>query len=165
MTRSRHVDNWECARREQHVDAINKIENVYGDSIRYYMNRMKKELIVHHEIEALVNININETLDEIQMWIEKYDKDTETIGLNIQTKRILYLDKLSRRMELEEMIKLHEKEVWDWTEFKRKRAEAQKYFSDMTRCAVMIQAWWRGLLVRKQLGPFKVDKKKKRKKK
>lgn len=55
--------------------------------------------------------------------------------------------------------------MFDWTEFKRKRAEAEKYVRDMTRCAIMVQAWWRGILVRKQLGPFKVAKKKKAKKK
>lgn len=54
--------------------------------------------------------------------------------------------------------------MWDWNEFKRKRAEAEKYFNDMTRCAIMVQAWWRGLLVRKQLGPYKPVKKKAKKK-
>lgn len=53
----------------------------------------------------------------------------------------------------------------DWNEFKRKREAAEKYVNDMNRCAIMIQAWWRGLLVRKQLGPYKQAKKKKGKKK
>ncbi|XP_026315087.1 dynein regulatory complex protein 9-like [Hyposmocoma kahamanoa] len=164
-TRSRYVTNWERARTEQHIKTVSLDEDVFKDNIHYYRNRFEKELIVHTEIESLVNITIKDTLDEIEDWMDKYDKDSEIIDLKIQVKRNEYLDRLNTRIRLEDTISLHNKQMWDWTEFKRKRAEAQKYISDMTRCAIMVQAWWRGILVRKQLGPFKVSKKKKAKKK
>ena len=35
----------------------------------------------------------------------------------------------------------------------------------MFKSAIIVQAWWRGILVRRQLGPYKVSKKKAAKKK
>lgn len=66
---------------------------------------------------------------------------------------------------LSPQIKNNEKQMSDWKDFKRKREIAQKYESDMHRCAIIVQSWWRGQLVRKQLGPYKPRKTKKGKKK
>lgn len=48
----------------------------------------------------------------------------------------------------------------EWIHFKEEREKARKYREKMTKSAVTVQAWWRGLLVRLQLGPYKVSKKK-----
>lgn len=45
-------------------------------------------------------------MNEIQVWMEKYEKDTEAIDLLIQGKRIEYLDKLNTRTYLEETVSL-----------------------------------------------------------
>lgn len=47
-----------------------------------------------------------------------------------------------------------------WNHFKDEREKARQYVKKMTNSAIIIQAWWRGLLVRKQLGPYRVIKKK-----
>lgn len=48
----------------------------------------------------------------------------------------------------------------DWIHFKDEREKARQYREKMTKSAIMVQAWWRGMLVRRQLGPYKVAKKK-----
>lgn len=51
-----------------------------------------------------------------------------------------------------------------WIKFKEDREENRRYIELMTNSAIIVQAWWRGLIVRLQLGPFKVKKPKKGKK-
>lgn len=53
----------------------------------------------------------------------------------------------------------------DWINFKEEREKARLYREKMTKSAIIVQAWWRGLLVRRKLGPYKVAKKKGRRKK
>lgn len=43
----------------------------------------------------------------------------------------------------------------DWVYFKDEREKARLYREKMNNSATIVQAWWRGLLVRLQLGPYK----------
>lgn len=68
------------------------------------------------------------------------------------------------QVKYEEMVILYkhrEKEIKICAE-SRKEREKQMAFADMQlRSAIKIQAWWRGTMVRKGLGPFKKKKKSK----
>jgi IQ domain-containing protein G len=46
-------------------------------------------------------------------------------------------------------------------DFKDAREKARLYREKMQHAATVVQAWWRGLLVRNQLGPYKPAPKKK----
>jgi hypothetical protein len=39
----------------------------------------------------------------------------------------------------------------DWIHFKEEREKARQYVEKMTKSAIIVQAWWRGLLVRRPL--------------
>lgn len=57
-------------------------------------------------------------------------------------------------------IENHAELIKNWIKFKEDRETARQYREKMTDSAIIVQAWWRGLLVRQQLGPYKVVKKK-----
>ncbi|XP_023953722.1 dynein regulatory complex protein 9-like [Bicyclus anynana] len=163
--RSRYVDYWQNARTEQHLTQIQNVEATPTTIIEYYKQRAYYEQRVHSEVELLTNITINETLEKIEMWMNKYDKDMENLDLKIQIKKNDYQDMLDKRINLEDTIEKHDIAMKAWNSFKEEREKARLYVKTMTDSAIVIQAWWRGLLVRKQLGPFKVAKKKGEKKK
>lgn len=50
----------------------------------------------------------------------------------------------------------------DWKKFKEEREIARRYHEKMMTSAIIVQAWWRGLLVRLHLGPYKKVKKPKK---
>ncbi|KAI8425331.1 hypothetical protein MSG28_007103 [Choristoneura fumiferana] len=158
--RSRYVDNWQRARTEQHIQTI--YDEEYGPStiIEYYKQRTDHEQRVHTEVEVLTNICINETLEKVEEWMNKYDKDMEKIDLKIQIKKNDYQNAYDKRVGLEETIEKHDQLMKDWIHFKDEREKARLYREKMTKSAIMVQAWWRGMLVRRQLGPYKVAKKK-----
>ncbi|CAH0594065.1 unnamed protein product [Chrysodeixis includens] len=54
----------------------------------------------------------------------------------------------------------HEILMANWIKFKDDRARALAYQQLMTKSAIIVQAWWRGLLVRLELGPYKKRKRK-----
>ncbi|XP_050354193.1 dynein regulatory complex protein 9-like isoform X2 [Nymphalis io] len=54
----------------------------------------------------------------------------------------------------------HEESINSWKKFKDEREADRQYRVNMFNAATTVQAWWRGLLVRQQLGPYKIVKKK-----
>ncbi|XP_045776944.1 dynein regulatory complex protein 9-like [Maniola jurtina] len=158
--RSRYVENWQLARTEQHLKKIQDVEATPTSVIDYYKQRAFSEQRVHTEVELLCTIAINETLEKIEQWMDKYDKDMEELDLKIQIKKNDYQNMLDKRIYLEETIEKHDLAMKAWIYFKDEREKARLYVQKMTNSAITIQAWWRGLLVRKQLGPYKVAKRK-----
>lgn len=41
-----------------------------------------------------------------------------------------------------------------WVHFKDERENLRQYRLKMTNAAISVQSWWRGLLVRLELGPY-----------
>ncbi|CAG4984567.1 unnamed protein product [Colias eurytheme] len=158
-TESRYIENWQRARTEQHLQTIHDTEENPSRTIEYYKQRTDHEQRVHTEVELLINIIINETLEKVEDWMNKYDKDMEGIDLKIQIKKNEYQNMYDRRVNLEQTIENHDKLMKDWIHFKEEREKARLYREKMTKSAITVQAWWRGLLVRRQLGPYKVAKK------
>ncbi|XP_045527857.1 dynein regulatory complex protein 9-like isoform X1 [Pieris brassicae] len=158
-TESRYTDGWQRARTEQHLQTIIDNEESPSRTIEYYKRRTDHEQRVHTEVELLINIIINETLQKVEDWMNKYDRDMEHIDLKIQLKKNEYQNEHDRRVGLEDTIETHDKQMKDWNYFKEEREKARLYREKMTKSAITVQAWWRGLLVRRELGPFKVAKK------
>ncbi|XP_059058303.1 dynein regulatory complex protein 9-like [Achroia grisella] len=158
--RSRYVDNWQLARTEQHLQTIKDKETIPSESIELYKRKNELEQRIHSEIELLINISINDTLQKVDDWMTKYDIDMEAIDLKIQYKKNDYQNMLDKRVELETTIEKHDTLIKDWKQFKEEREKARQYHDKMTKSAITVQAWWRGLIVRRQLGPYKIVKNK-----
>ncbi|KAJ8724097.1 hypothetical protein PYW07_008077 [Mythimna separata] len=163
--RSRYIDNWQVARTEQHEQTIYDIEYDPATNIEYYKRRTDHEFRVHNEVETLVTITINETLEKIEEWMEKFEIDMDKIDLKIQMKKNEYQNAREKRIKYEEKLECHQKRMNEWIEFKTAREIARKYREKMLTSAIIVQAWWRGLLVRLSLGPYKKPNKPKPKKK
>ncbi|CAH2094326.1 unnamed protein product [Euphydryas editha] len=159
-TRSRYIEGWQRARKEQHIQTITNKEIGPTQTIEDLKKKADQEQRVHVEIELLTNIKINELIIEVEQWMSKYDKDMERIDLKIQLKKNDYENMHDKRIELEETIEKHAELIKNWVMFKEDREAARQYREKMTNSAIIVQAWWRGLLVRQQLGPYRVVKKK-----
>ncbi|XP_028165941.1 dynein regulatory complex protein 9-like isoform X1 [Ostrinia furnacalis] len=153
--RSRYVENWQRARTEQNTQLINTKESRPCNVIEYYKQRSDHEQRVHTEVELLTTIVINETLQKVESWMNKYDKDMEAIELKIQRMKTKHVSQLERRQELEDTLEKHAALIKLWVDFKDERERARLYREKMHNAATVVQAWWRGLLVRNQLGPYK----------
>ncbi|KAJ8713851.1 hypothetical protein PYW08_007471 [Mythimna loreyi] len=161
--RSRYVENWQLARTEQHKLTIFEKENGPTKSINYYRERSDQEQRIHSEVELLVNIFINDILTKVDNWMTKYDVDIEAQDLKIAIMKNKYQDAMEKRIDMEQMLAEHEELMKNWLQFKAERQEARNYIEKMTNSAIIVQAWWRGLLVRLQIGPYKPAKRQRQK--
>ena len=156
--KKRYVENWEISRHEQFVhQEVTKEDQLCDDSEKYQVT-IRDEFIASKFIcdyEDEYRDWLETSLDE---WMDRYDIEFE----DLESKILITNKDLTN---LEENIKFyektfldHKKEMEDYVEDKRIR----KLHNEM---ATKIQAWWRGTLVRKKLGPYRELKKGKKGKK
>ncbi|CAB3246315.1 unnamed protein product [Arctia plantaginis] len=169
--RQRYIDTWQEARCEQHTFGIQNKEAGSSGAIAHYRRKCDEEQRVHSEVEMLANIQLNETLHLIEEVMQKYDKDIEAIDIKLQILKKKLEDQTQTRIEMAQKLVDHEKEIRAWLQFKEERENLRQYRLKMTNAAISVQSWWRGLLVRLELGPYnprmmkKLEKQKKNKQK
>ncbi|XP_049878821.1 dynein regulatory complex protein 9-like [Pectinophora gossypiella] len=151
---------WQRSRREQFMQSITDVQDESAHSIRYFKDKLLAENRVHNELEHWNTVVINEYLMEIEKTMSKYDRDVEAMDLQIRTKKSELNRMIDEREARRRLIVQHEEEMEAWMKFKDDRAAEKLYKMIMLQSALIVQAWWRGLLVRQQLGPFRPKKEK-----
>ncbi|KAF9409360.1 hypothetical protein HW555_011254 [Spodoptera exigua] len=97
----------------------------------------------------------NEHEKTLEYWRHRYDTDIAEISSRSQKKLEQLLIATSKRTELQKLYDLHEGEMRGWLTFKRERAARLEREERLRKSAMRIQAWWRGVMVRRALGQFK----------
>ncbi|KAG5898341.1 hypothetical protein JTB14_034324 [Gonioctena quinquepunctata] len=166
-----YFTNWEKARQEQNVKTCSDKENIHETVIIDTSNQIDLENGTHAELGSYIAESKNDYADEIQYWMKHYDEEIEwreTEMLNLKTDlEDITVNHISIKKTYETRIR----EMEDWEEYKRIKKEKEKQLQLEIWAAMKIQAWWRGVMFRRKLGPYKhlkgkkKDKKKNKKKK
>lgn len=99
-----------------------------------------------------------------KQWTEKYERELQQLDEQInETKDVMIALKL-KFDEMNENYCFREEEVRDYLEERTIREHANNLVERQYEAIVKIQAWWRGILVRRNLGPYRRKKAKKSKK-
>ncbi|XP_031627750.1 dynein regulatory complex protein 9 [Contarinia nasturtii] len=156
------VKKWENARQEQ-VDAVfnHELKTLY-QSRDDYEEKTERELVVINEILAFYRAKCTKLEDSIKSWQQRYE--TERIELDEQIKHTEdNIEDVKSKYELirhqyEERAKFIEEYYIE----QKQLEEIRKMEASKQKAATKIQAWWRGTMVRKQLGPYRPKKKSKK---
>lgn len=184
------VKKWETARQEQ-VDAVfnQELKTLY-QSRDDYEEKTERELIVINEILAFYRTKCTKLEELIKSWQERYEaerieldekiKHTEENIEDVKSKYELIRSQYEQREQFIE-------EYYIETQYipiicvliypffplffvinpryyieQRQLEEIRKIEAGKRAAATRIQAWWRGTMVRKQLGPYRPKKKSKK---
>eukprot|EP00079_Xenopus_tropicalis_P036119 XP_017949890.1 PREDICTED: IQ domain-containing protein G isoform X2 [Xenopus tropicalis] len=122
--------------------------------------KMDEEIRVHMEIENFLRQHQQEMEQKLEYWMEKYDKDTEEKQAELNSLKASRAHDLTVLQELATKCKDFEKVI---TEDRLEKEKAQMHkMQEMKELAsvIKLQAWWRGVMVRKGLGSYKKTKSK-----
>ncbi|KAJ2946366.1 hypothetical protein O0L34_g12404 [Tuta absoluta] len=117
--------------------------------------RADHEQRVHEEICKAVELQIQEHEKAIEYWNVRYAEDIVSINERLAEKQKQLAVTTAKREDLQSLYDLHEGEMRAWISFKELRAARIAKEEHIRNSATRIQAWWRGNMVRKALGPFK----------
>ncbi|CAH0600449.1 unnamed protein product [Chrysodeixis includens] len=117
--------------------------------------RSDHEQRVHEELLKAFELQIQEREKALEYWRQRYDVDLAEISKRVHKKCEEMKTATAKRIELQNLYDLHAGEIRGWLTFKRERAARLAREQQLRASATHIQAWWRGIMVRKALGQFR----------
>ncbi|XP_046683197.1 dynein regulatory complex protein 9-like [Homalodisca vitripennis] len=116
---------------------------------------------VHVEILNYLDCIIHDLKGLVEYWIER--SKTEMAEMNVRLNKLQQIrsEQSNQLQNLSALYKKHQEDMKSYCEERMAREHKQEMQLHISEMATKIQAWWRGTMVRRHLGPFKVDKKKK----
>ncbi|EFA12916.2 dynein regulatory complex protein 9 [Tribolium castaneum] len=155
----KYTQKWQTSRQEQNSLTLERKENAYVSVIVGMDNKIQLEQVCHEDIERYYTLAKDDGLDEIQRWMDKYDQEYEEQEMKILKIKHNTQTVVEKKEKLQSLYEVREIEMADWLEYKRMKKEQEEEEALREWAATKIQAWWRLVMVRKKLGPFRKKKK------
>eukprot|EP00794_Sanderia_malayensis_P011295 gene11295-12476_t len=141
-----------------------KSEQDLREEIEVLRQKIDEEARVNNEIESFLRQHYSMLGEKLDYWMAKYDKDIEAKQHELDALKANKSHDLNRLQELTKKYNDYEKVVLeDRREKEIERKKAERELEELKAC-IKIQSWWKGVMVRRQLGPYSKKKKKKGKK-
>ncbi|GJQ82965.1 putative IQ domain-containing protein G [Trypoxylus dichotomus] len=156
-----YVDKWEDNRCYLSGFLNDSREKQLRDEIQEYEKKIAHENRVHNEICIFMEHSMRHSSVETDNWLERYDRDLEALEGRIYEIKI-NIEQCETSFKL--MDKEYESralEIEDWLRFKEKLRKEEEELLNRNIAAIRVQAWWRGVMVRRHLGSYKKQKKRK----
>ncbi|XP_070946636.1 dynein regulatory complex protein 9 isoform X1 [Macaca nemestrina] len=105
------------------------------------------------------NTKLNQKLEErLEFWMEKYDKDTEMKQNELNALKATKASDLAHLQDLAKTIRECEQVIIeDRIEKERSKNKIEQDLLEL-KSVIKLQAWWRGTMIRREIGGFKMPK-------
>jgi len=135
-------------------------ETELKDETKDLEHKLEDESRCNAEIESYLKTHHTLLEEKVEFWMDKYDTDIEAKQQELDSLKTAKAQDLARLQELTQKYQEYEKVVQeDKVEKERQRRQEERQLEQLNACT-KIQSWWRGVMVRKQLGPYNKKKKK-----
>lgn len=155
--RNRFVGKWEPARREQLVKAMEIRELEFRKETEVLERYVGSGMDAARKIDDHYSWQLAKVETDINDWMERFDREKDDIDSRLQKAR-------AKKRQWDEMkgeVERRKEEVAQLEVRERTLSEEAEHRRMCEKFAVRIQAWWRGVMVRKGFGKGKKKKGKK----
>ncbi|XP_003227015.1 dynein regulatory complex protein 9 isoform X1 [Anolis carolinensis] len=134
-------------------------ENDLHNEIEKLRNQIDQENRVHMDIENFLKQQQAAIEEKLEYWVEKYEKDTEAKQQELNSLKAARAADQAALQETARLCLAYEQAIIE--DRKEKEAARRKVEQDALelKSVLKLQAWWRGMMVRRFLGPYKLLKK------
>ncbi|XP_044108067.1 dynein regulatory complex protein 9 isoform X2 [Neovison vison] len=99
--------------------------------------------------------------EKLEFWMEKFDKDTEMKQNELNALKAAKASDLAHLQELARTIREYEQVIIEDRLEKEKTRKKREQDDLELKSIIKLQAWWRGTMVRREIGGFRLPKKEK----
>ncbi|NXS55205.1 DRC9 protein, partial [Brachypteracias leptosomus] len=129
-------------------------ENVLDEEIQKLRRKNDEEIRVHMEIENFLRLYYKKVEEKLEYWVDKYENDTDAKDKELDDLKVSKANNLEMLQRLaEEYQMLEETIISDRAEKAAKRRQLERDALEL-KSILKLQAWWRGTMVRRNLGPY-----------
>lgn len=161
---NRMVAKWEETRQEQ-CDAI------FEHEIRRLENRRTKiveksdtEMVAINGLRTFYRLNCEKLENSISNWRRRYETERKFLDDEIRVAVENIEDVQSKYALISNWHRERDAFIENYRTEQKELETRRKHEARQCQAAIQIQAWWRGTMVRKQLGPYRPKKKSKKNK-
>ncbi|XP_076974186.1 dynein regulatory complex protein 9 isoform X3 [Tamandua tetradactyla] len=114
-----------------------------------------------NKTEELLLDEIEKLEEKLEFWMEKFDKDTETKQNELNALKAAKASDLAHLQDLARMLREYEQVIIeDRIEKEKTRRKIEQDELEL-KSVLKLQAWWRGTVIRNEIGGFRLPKKEK----
>ncbi|XP_025079142.1 dynein regulatory complex protein 9-like [Pomacea canaliculata] len=135
-------------------------EKELKDEIERLQSKIDDENRTNSEIESYLRSHREDLSRKLEYWIDKFEKDKDAKQYELDVLKATKAKDLERLQNLSKKYNEYEQVVLEDRIEKEMLRRKQKQDSVQLRACIKIQAFWRGCMVRKGLGPYSKKKKK-----
>ncbi|KAH8251951.1 hypothetical protein KR038_011925 [Drosophila bunnanda] len=149
------VQRWEEGRLAQGTIWGENAERAYLRDILDIKQKLAREERVSTELRSFRQREIVDLHRRIEEWQERYISEMRRVDREADAWELRILE---QKKQLERHREIYEERMIFVQEYRAQKAEEQRLHDlqvHRIECAVRLQAWWRGTMVRRGLGPFK----------
>ncbi|NXK97389.1 DRC9 protein, partial [Formicarius rufipectus] len=129
-------------------------ENALDKEIQNLRSKTDEENQLHMETENFLKQQYQRVEERLEYWMEKYENDTDAKDEELDDLRALKAENMETMQQFAKECLTFEETII--TDRSQKEAEAKQRERDdlELRSILKLQAWWKGMMVRKFLGPY-----------
>ncbi|XP_018878936.2 dynein regulatory complex protein 9 isoform X1 [Gorilla gorilla gorilla] len=136
----------------------NRTEELLLEEIEKLRMKTEEEARTHTEIEMFLRKEQQKLEERLEFWMEKYDKDTEMKQNELNALKAAKASDLAHLQDLAKMIREYEQVIIeDRIEKERSKKKVEQDLLEL-KSVIKLQAWWRGTMIRREIGGFKMPK-------
>ncbi|NXE86523.1 DRC9 protein, partial [Menura novaehollandiae] len=129
-------------------------ENALDKEIQKLKSKTDEEIQIHTETENFLRQEYQKVEKRLEYWMEKYEKDTNAKDEELDDLRALKADNLEMmRKFAKECLTFEKTIIIDRTEKEDRKKQKEQEALEL-KSILKLQAWWRGTMVRRFLGPY-----------
>ncbi|NWX19848.1 DRC9 protein, partial [Aegotheles bennettii] len=129
-------------------------ESVLDNKIQKLRSKTDEEIRVHTEIENFLRQHYKMVEEKLEHWVDKYENDTDAKDEELDALKALKANNFEMLQRFaEECQTFEETIISDRAEREARRRKLEQDALEL-KSILKLQAWWRGIMVRKNLGPY-----------
>ncbi|XP_058411975.1 dynein regulatory complex protein 9 isoform X3 [Diceros bicornis minor] len=122
-------------------------------------SKTEEENRIHMEIELFLRKEQQKLEEKLEFWMEKFDKDTEMKQNELNALKSAKATDLAHLQDLAKTLREYEQVIIeDRLEKERTRKKIEQDRLEL-KSIIKLQAWWRGTVVRNEIGGFRMPRK------
>ncbi|NXP18915.1 DRC9 protein, partial [Scytalopus superciliaris] len=129
-------------------------QNALDKEIQKLQSKTEEENQLHTEMEKFLNQQYQMVQGKLDYWMEKYENDTNAKEEELDDLKALRAENLETMQQFaKECLTFEETIITDRTEKDTKTKQREQDALEL-RSILKLQAWWKGMMVRRFLGPY-----------
>ncbi|KFP87764.1 PREDICTED: IQ domain-containing protein G [Acanthisitta chloris] len=134
-------------------------ESILDEEIQNLRSKTDEKIRVHMETENFLRQHHQKVEEKLEYWMDKYENDTDAKDEELDALRALKADNLETLQRFaKECLTFEETIISNRAEEQSKTRQVEQDTLEL-ESILKLQAWWRGTMVRRALGPYQALKK------